>query len=323
MSRNWQKKSTISLLIGLLLFLVPAFVKSSYILHVFVLIYLAIIYTVSLRLVLANGLLSFGHGAFAGIGAYASALLMMKVGLPFLLSMIIAATLSALVGGLIAFPSLRVRGAYFVIFSWAFGEVFVIMYKRLKGIFGGASGLYGIPGPSLFGMTFTSKLAYFYLALALMLITVAVCYRIETSRFGMIIKSIGNSEDLAESVGINLPRYKVLNFSLACFFAGIAGTFLAHYTHFLSPEMFGIGLSESIVVFMLVGGGGNILGAIIGATILTAIPEILAFTSFYRMIVYGAILILTIIFLPGGLVSLPQLVRKRGAPGQAPPSRVT
>jgi branched-chain amino acid transport system permease protein len=172
-------------------------------------------------------------------------------------------------------------------------------------------------------MTFTGKLPYFYLALALMLITVAACYRIENSRFGMIIKAIGNSEDLAESVGVNLPRYKVLNFSLACFFAGIAGSFLAHYTHFLSPEMFGIGLSESIVVFMLVGGGGSIVGAITGATLLTAIPEILAFTSFYRMIVYGAILILTIIFLPGGLVSLPELVRKRGGPGQAASSRVT
>ena len=323
MFRNWQSRTTIAFLMSLLLFLVPVFVKSNYILHVLILTYLAIVYTVSLRLVLANGFLSFGHGAFVGIGAYSSALLMMRGGFPFLLSMIIAATLSALVGGLIAFPSLRTRGAYFVIFSWAFGEVFVVLYKRVKVVFGGVSGLYGIPGPSLFGITFTSKLGYVYIALILMLITVVVCYRIEKSRFGMVIRAIGNSEDLAESVGVNLVYYKIFNFSLSCFFAGIAGSFLAHYTHFLAPEMFGIALSESIVVYLLVGGGGSIPGAIIGATILTVIPEILAFTSFYKMVVFGAILVLTIIFLPGGLVSLPQLIGRKQDLGKATYKRVT
>ena len=302
---------TIPALVLAFLFAVPVFLRSSYIQHVLITTYLAVIYTVSLRLVLINGLLSFGHGAFAGIGAYASALLMMKAGVPFFLSMLFAAALSAIIGGMIAYPALRVKGAYFVILSWAIGEVFVVMYKRIKGLFGGASGLYGIPSPSIFGLEFSGKLPYFYLALVLMLITLIICYRVEKSRFGMIIKGIGNSEDLAESVGINLTRYKVANFSLACFFAGLAGSFLAHYTHFLSPEMFGIALSESIVVFMLVGGGGSILGAIIGASILTTIPELLAFTSFYRMMAYGAILILTIIFLPGGLVSLPFVMRRR------------
>ena len=143
-----------------------------------------------------------------------------------------------------------------------------------------------------------------------MLITVVVCYRIDKSRFGMIIKGIAISEDLAESVGINLIQYKVFNFSLACFFTGLAGSFLAHYTHFLSPEMFGIVLSESIVVFMLVGGGASIWGALIGASVLNAVPELLAFASYYRMAIYGTILILTMIFLPGGLASLVHLGRK-------------
>ena len=115
---------------------------------------------------------------------------------------------------------------------------------------------------------------------------------------------------MAESVGINISLFKIMNFMIACFFAGIGGSFLALYTHFLSPEMFGITLSESIVVYMLVGGGGSIFGVILGAAILGAIPELLAFTSFYRMMVYGGILILTIIFLPGGLTSLPQALKK-------------
>jgi branched-chain amino acid transport system permease protein len=295
------------------LFFLPALIKNSYFLHVLIVTFLAIIYTVSLRLILVNGLLSFGHGAFAGIGAYASALLMMKAGCPFLLSMPLSGLISAVIGGLIAFPALRVKGAYFVILTWAVGEVFVVTYKRLKGVFGGTSGLYGIPGPNIFGVECSSKLSYFYLALMLMLVTVIVCYRIDKSRFGMIIKGIAISEDLAESVGINLTQYKVFNFSLACFFTGLAGSFLAHYTHFLSPEMFGIALSESIVVFMLVGGGGSLWGAIIGASVLNAVPELLTFTSHYRMAVYGAILILTMIFLPGGIVSLVHL-RRIGKP---------
>ncbi len=310
MSKDKLKTLAIPVLVFAFLFFLPAFVKTGYILHVLIVTFLAIIYTVSLRLILVNGLLSFGHGAFAGIGAYTSALLLMKAGFPFLLSMLFSGLISAAIGGLIAFPALRVKGAYFVILTWAVGEVFVVTYKRLKGVFGGASGLYGIPGPSVFGVEFSSKTSYFYLALILMLITVVVCYRIDKSRFGMIIKGIAISEDLAESVGINLTQYKVLNFSLACFFTGLAGSFLAHYTHFLSPEMFGIVLSESIVVFMLVGGGGSIWGAIIGASVLNVVPELLAFTSYYRMAIYGTILILTMIFLPGGLVSLVHLRRK-------------
>ena len=312
MYKRHRNKNMFLGLAGAVLFVIPVFVQSSYILHILISTFLAVVYTVSLRLVLMNGLLSFGHGAFAGIGAYASSLLMMKAGVPFYLSLPLAGLLAAAAGGMIAFPALRVRGAYFVILSWAIGEVFVVMYKRVKGVFGGASGLYGIPGPDILGWDFTGKGAYFYLALILMLTTIVVCYRIDHSRFGMIIRGIGLSEDLAESLGINIPLYKVINFAISCFFAGLAGSFLAHYTHFLSPEMFGIALSESIVVYLLVGGGGSITGAILGASILSAIPELLAFTSFYRMMIYGAILILSIIFLPGGLVSLPQIIRKDG-----------
>ncbi|MCD6298826.1 MAG: branched-chain amino acid ABC transporter permease [Deltaproteobacteria bacterium] len=309
----WKKwsKNVVFVAALLLLSTVPTFIKSNYFLHIFIITFLSIIYTVSLRLVMQSGLLSFGHGAFVGIGAYASALLMMKVGLPFLPSMILSGIIAAVVGGLFLFPALRVRGAYFVILSWAVGEVFVVVYKRGKELFGGASGLYGIPSPEIFGVEFTSKIHYFYLALVLMAITVLVCYRVDRTRFGVLIKGISNSPDLSESVGVNLPKYKILNFSLACFFAGLGGSFLAHYVRFISPEMFGIALSESIVAYMLVGGSGSVLGAILGATILTALPEILAFASYYKMLIYGIVLILTMIFLPAGIISLPALLKKK------------
>jgi len=307
--KKWNKSLALVAAI-LLLITVPVFIISEYVLHIFVITFLSIIYTVSLRMVMQNGLLSFGHGAFVGIGAYSSALLMMKVGLPFLLSMLVAGIIAAVIGGLLLYPSLRVRGAYFVILSWAIGEVFVVVYKRGKGLFGGTSGLYGIPTPDIFGLEFASKVPYFYLALIIMVITILVCYQIDRSQFGLLIKGISNSPDLAESVGVKLPKYKVLNFSLACFFAGLGGSLLAHYVRFLSPEMFGIGLSDSIVVYMLVGGSGSILGAILGATILTVLPEILAFASYYKMLIYGIVLVVTMIFMPAGIVSLPGFLKK-------------
>lgn len=298
----------------LLLVTVPAIIKSEYVLHIFIVTFLSIIYTVSLRMVMQNGLLSFGHGAFVGIGAYSSALLMMKVGLPFLLSMLLAGIIAAVIGGLLLYPALRVRGAYFVILSWAIGEVFVVVYKRGKGLFGGTSGLYDIPIPEIFGLEVASKVPYFYLALGIMVIAILVCYQIDRSQFGLLIKGISNSPDLAESVGVKLPKYKVLNFSLSCFFAGLGGSLLAHYVRFLSPEMFGIGLSDSIVVYMLVGGSGSILGAILGASILTVLPEMLAFASYYKMLIYGVVLVATMIFLPAGIVSLPGLLKKTFIP---------
>lgn len=315
--KKWNKSIAV-IVVFLLLIAVPAFIKSEYVLHIFIIAFLSIIYTVSLRMVMQNGLLSFGHGAFVGIGAYSSALLMLKVGLPFLLSMFLAGIIAAVIGGLFLYPALRVRGAYFVILSWAIGEVFVVVYKRGKGLFGGTSGLYGIPGPDIFGMEFASKIPYFYLALVVMAITVLVCYQVDRTQFGFLIKGISNSPDLAESVGVNLPKYKVFNFSLACFFAGLGGSFLAHYVHFLSPEMFGIGLSESIVVYMLVGGAGSVFGVILGATILTALPEMLAFASYYKMLIYGVVLVVTMIFMPAGIISLPSLFKKKHAPAKIP-----
>ena len=172
-----NNKILIILTIGFLI-LLPIVITNSYILHIFINTFIAIIFAVSLRLVLVNGLLSFGHGAFAGIGAYTSALLMMRAGVPFLLSLPVSGLVAGLVSGVIAFPALRVRGAYFVILTWAIGEVFVVVYKRVKIVFGGASGLYGIPGPEIFGFQFTGKDSFYYLALLLMLFTIAACYRI-------------------------------------------------------------------------------------------------------------------------------------------------
>lgn len=309
-SKKWNKVVAFGILGGCLVAM-PHFIKSDYLLHMFILNFIAIIMAVSLRMLLRNGLLSFGHGAFAGVGGYCSALLMMKLGLPFIASFLLSGLFTALIGALLLFPALRVKGSYFVILSWAVGEVFIAIYKIAKDLTGGTRGLFDIPKAQIFGFQLLDKIDYFYVSLVLMAITLLLCYRIDRTQFGHVVRGINWSDDLTESVGINLSKYKVMNFSLAALFAGWSGSIMAHYIGFLDPNMFGLTYSEAAVTAVLVGGSSTILGTTIGAILITILPETLAFAAHNKMLFYGALLILSMIFLPEGLISLPGRLRKK------------
>lgn len=304
------------LIVVLLVFLFPVIVRQSeYILHISILAAINIMMATSLWLLCSMGYVSFAHAGFMGIGAYTSALLYLKLGWPFWATMPIAATTAAIIASVLSFPVMRTRLVYFFMASWALGEVIKMSFatEYFRGFTGGWDGLFDILPPklSILGLyiDFSSRIAYYYLAIIFAVATVFIIYKLNRSRIGMIFWSIHESETLAEHVGIHLLKYKVLCFTVACFFAGLSGALFAHYQNFIYPRSFDIWVSEFTLVFVIVGGMATVVGPVIGALVLTILDSLLLPFGFYRVVLFGVILILTVLFLPGGLESIPQIVR--------------
>lgn len=263
------------------------------------------------------GEISMGHAAFFGIGAYTSALLAMKGGVPFWLSLPISALVTMAFGFLIGLVSLRLRGPYFAICTLGFGEIIRLIFVNWRELSGGPDGITGIPAPNPIplplggALTFDSKEANYYLIYGLVLLTVLVMYRLIHSRTGKAFMALREDSLYAECIGINVMQYKRLAFMVSTFFAGIGGCLYAHYEHFISPYSFTIGQSFDLVIMVIVGGMGTIAGPIIGAILLTLLPELLHAIKDYRMVFYGLILMLVIIYFPHGLVGVWQGVRNR------------
>lgn len=236
-----------------------------------------------------TGQLSLGHSAFMSIGAYASALLMMKAGFPFWLSLISATMLAAFMGALLGLPILRLRGDYLAIATLGFCEIVRVFFLNLP-VAGKALGVNSIPYETT--MLLTLVLA----ALGLLFMR-----NLERSRFGLALRSIREDEIASEMMGINIARYKVLAFSIGSAFAGLGGALYAHQITFISPNDFGFMKSIEFVCMLVLGGMGSLLGVVAGTLALTAIPEILRFASEYRLVTYGVVLIFMMVFRPQGL----------------------
>jgi branched-chain amino acid transport system permease protein len=303
------------LIAAALLFLTPVVIRDDYLLHIAIIICVYIILVSGLRLIMSTGQCSFAHAAFWGIGGYTSALLVMRIGLPFWISLPLAgitATILALPIGLIC---LRLKGPYFFIITMAFGQLILLIEKSWVSLTMGTNGIFGIPAPdsiSLGGMQiieFSSKASFLYFGIFLMLIVLAVMHRLEKSRFGMACEAIRESDDLAETVGINPLKYKMIVFLVACFFAGVVGSFYTHYMRFVSPDFFGMRESLNLMVYMMVGGVQSVMGSVIGGGCMTVLREILRPVAVYEPIVYGFILVMVILFFPGGILGLVRRIK--------------
>jgi branched-chain amino acid transport system permease protein len=297
------------LLIALLV--MPTLV-SSYWIHVLMLMLLYGILAVSLRQMLILGQVSFAHPAFMAIGAYTSTMLVMNLGLPFWFTIFLAGFASGIVAFLLGLPVLRLTGPYFFLATFAFLEVVRMILTHFYVPFGGPMGIYNIPPPNPIGpINFSSISHFYYLILIVFVITLLFFYSLERSRFGQSWHAIGQSHVLAESLGVNVMGYRVLAFVIACFFAGIAGACYAHYMTHMSPMEFGLTLSVDIIVWAVVGGMGSVFGPAVGAGILTFIPQLFKFTAEYETGLSAVIFIIIILFLRGGLVSLPRVISMR------------
>src|SRR5499426_704482 len=199
-----------------------------YYIHVFALVLINVILAASLRPSLNCGQLNIGHSAFMCIGGYTSALLAKHYGLPFELTLLSGALLATVVGLAVGYPALRLRGVYFAMVTVAFVEVVRLVAAIWVPLTRGNSGLSGIPKPNLLGMTLTTKASQYYLVVGLTIVTLVILWRLERSRLGLTWKSIGLADHLAQSLGVNIARYKLIAFMVGCFFAGVAGAFYAH-----------------------------------------------------------------------------------------------
>jgi branched-chain amino acid transport system permease protein len=299
-------------LLGLMLWL--PHVGGRYYTQIFVQVLINIMLAASLRPSLLCGQLNIGHSAFMAIGAYTSALLSKNLGFPFEISLVLGGALAAAVGLGMGYPSLRLRGVYFAMVTVSFVEVIRLIAQLWVPLTRGMSGLSGIPKPSLLGIVLTTKISQYYLALGLLIVVLLVLYRLEYSRLGLIWKSIGMADTLSQSLGVNIANYKLLAFSLGCFFAGVAGAFYAAFFRFLFPPEFGFLVATNILVYNFVGGRGHFIGPIVGATFLTLLVEPFR-GSAYETIFFSTAMLLTIIFLPGGLITLPSRLMGLGRMG--------
>jgi branched-chain amino acid transport system permease protein len=301
--------------------LVPLVTRDSYHLDVATVMLRNLLLTMSLRFVMSTGQLNMAHVSFMGVGAYASALLVTRAGWSFWAALPVAPLLAALAALPVGRAALRVSGPYYFLISFAFLEVARLVFNNFfVDYLGGPSGLVEIPQPHplpLLGAAFTSKLAQYWLMLALFLASAAVLVRLEFSRLGLVNGALRQGELLAETLGVNVTRYKLGAFVLGAFFAGVAGVYFAHSQQVLHSSDFGLEPMVLLVVFTVIGGAGSVWGPVVGTLILAVASELLRELHHYEILVYGAVLMVVMLVFPDGLVALPGRLRRWLSRGRA------
>ena len=262
-----------------------------------------IILTMSANLITGTtGLMSIGHAGFYGIGAYTAALLATNWHWPFYLTLPAAGAVTAFFGILLALPTMRLIGIYFAVATLGLGEIIHLTLLNWVGFTRGPMGISAIPGIALDGLFSSSDITNYY-AVALVVVVAAFALgRLTHSYYGNALRAVREDDQCAASMGLDVVRLKIQSFAFACFFAGVAGALWAHTTGYISPADFRFSESILILAMMVVGGLGSLPGAIVGAVILLGLPEVLRPIGDYRMIVVGAVMFLSILFLPRGVL---------------------
>ncbi|MEE8440267.1 MAG: branched-chain amino acid ABC transporter permease [Spirochaetia bacterium] len=293
---------------GVLLVLVIAypFATSLYQTNIMISALIYVILALGLNIVIGlGGLLQLGYAAFYAVGAYTYALLNFHFGVNFWIALPLGATASMIFGILLAIPVLRLRGDYLAIVTLAFGEITRIVLTNWDGLSFGPSGIKGIPRPGLFGIDLTLdgtlNLTYF-VCIVLVVVTVFVVNRLENSRIGRQWVAMGEDDVAARAMGVNTTKAKLTAFAIGAFWAGLAGVIFAARTTFVNPESFRVWESVLILCMVVLGGMGSIPGVIIGALILILLPEYLRAFSDYRLLIFGGVLVVMMVFRPGGLI---------------------
>jgi branched-chain amino acid transport system permease protein len=295
----------------------PLWLSSAYHLHVAIMAGIFGVLALSLNLLLGfTGQLSLGHAAFFGIGAYTSALLTLKAEWSFWPALVAAVALAGAAGWLIGRLALKLRGAYFVLVTISFAGVISLVSVNWIELTNGPLGLPGVPAPELFGWSLRSKTAYYYLVLAALALSYLVCARLVNSRIGRAFVALRENEPLAESIGVDVTHYLVLAAVVSAAMAGLGGSLYAHYTRFVSPEVFLFTYTVTMVIMVVAGGKGTLAGPLVGAVLFTVLPEALraAASWQWQMLAYGVLLVLLVFVLPRGIVPAVRALRSRGAP---------
>ena len=257
----------------------------------------------SLNLILGEaGLYDMGHAAFFAVGAYATAILSTRFGVPVLLTLPAAALAAGLFAALVALPVLRLRGDYLLIVTVGLGEIVrIALVNDVGGLTGGANGIFGIPRPVLLGMKLKTPEQHFWLIWGAVGLTVLVFRRLSASRFGRQLRALREDEVAAEGSGVDTARARLTVFVLGSAWAGMAGTLFAAKMTVVSPESFGFWESVLVFAMVLLGGAGSIPGVLLGAFLVAGLPELFRGLAGARMLVFGLALMAMMVFRPGGL----------------------
>jgi len=309
LSRRWQgilrmpKWLQFVLITGFVAVL-PPFI-GNYWTHVLAYIGIYVMLGVGINVVVGfAGLLDLGYVAFYAIGAYSYAFLASPkfgIHIPFWMMIPACAALASLGGALLGIPVLRMRGDYLAIVTLGFGEIIRILINNLDALTNGPKGLLRIDPPTIGSFTFTTPTHFYYLILGGCLLSIFFTSRLNNSRIGRAWIAMREDQDAAALMGIDILKYKLLAFAIGASFAGVGGTIFAAKQGSIFPDDFSVMVSVNVICLIIIGGLGSIPGVIIGAIILIGIPEVLRAAAMYRMLAFGLLLILMMIFRPMGI----------------------
>jgi branched-chain amino acid transport system permease protein len=287
---------------------------TAYLAHFLVMVGIYSILALSLNLLIGySGIFSLAHAAIYGIGAYASALAALKLGLGFWGGLVVAAGVGAFASALVAIPSLRVAGDYYIVASFGLQVVVLAVFMNWTDLTNGHAGLPGIPRPSLFGWVIDQPFQYVFLAGAFAVGTWAICRRLTRSAFGRVLQAIRDDEIAAQAMGKDVMRVKIVVACISSALGAIAGSLYAHYITYINPTSFALHESIFIATLVILGGSERLAGPIVGAFLLLAIPEALKFLAIpdtvaapMRQVIYGALLVAFMLVRPEGILGRPR-----------------
>lgn len=280
----------------------PLALANDYYVNVLILCCINALIVMGLNLLMGYaGQVSLGHAAFFGLAAYTTAVATATLGLPIPVGMAAGIGMSALVGWLIAVPTLKLHGHYLAMATLGFGIIVSIVFNEAVDVTGGPSGFVGIPRLALGGFTFASDKSYYFLVAGVLWLATLVSRRVIGSRTGRALRAIHVSESAAQAMGIDLAGHKRFVFVLSAVYAGVAGVLYAHHLTFVAPSSFGFNFSVQLITMVVLGGMASIWGAVAGAFFLTSLPEFLRMFEEVDILIYGGLLVACMMFMPDGL----------------------
>jgi branched-chain amino acid transport system permease protein len=305
--------TAITVLAALLVFVAPQFLKNY---GIYLLTYwlIFIIATMGLNLTVGYaGQKSLGHAAFFGIGAYTVAILM-KAGFSFWLGLPAAAAICFFIGLILGFPALRVQAIYLAFATLGFNTAIWLVMRNEEWLTGGTFGINNIARPSIFGYSMEGNLPYYYFVLAVAFIMASLLWGLLSSPWGKAFKALRDNPIRAESLGVDIRNYTLLSFAIGAVYAGIAGALFASLVQFIEPTPFTVAASIMMYLMVVVGGAGYFLGPIIGAAVGVVLPEWLRdvpYVSNWYLPMFGAAVVVLMVWLPDGLLSIPDRLRAK------------
>lgn len=290
--------------------ILPLFITKNYYQMLLCQTFINIIVVLGLNFITGlTGQMNLGTAGIFAIGAYISALLSVNFSISPWICLLLAIGAGYLIGKGLGYPSLRVKGVYLALTTMGFGEIIRLLATNLEGVTGGNHGVNNIPGFNFFGIPINNAKSFYYFLLIVVVIMVVISLRIINSKWGRAFKAIRENIDAVEGSGIDVADIKIKAFTIAAIYGCVGGALYANLMGYINPTGFSLDFSFSYLIMLMLGGIGTVGGSIIGAFIVTILPEFLRFLQDYYMLIFGVIGLLFAIFLPYGLTSLPSVIK--------------